>query len=62
MAVDKETVVEAIFVIPLRIDIEELDRQIIAVLESDMPQDIKDGIHNLLGTVKDEALFRLGYS
>jgi|GEM_PF-5635226 len=38
-----------------RIDIEDLDRQINDVLESDMPERSKTGLHNLLGEIRDQT-------
>lgn len=37
----------------LDIDLKELQRQIKAVLESNMPEREKTGLHNLLGEMRD---------
>ena len=39
----------------LDIDVDELDNQISAVLKSDMPENHKAGLHNLLGCIRDTA-------
>ena len=42
--------------IDLCLDTKELKKQIKAVLESDISENEKSGIHNLLGYILDEAL------
>lgn len=39
----------------MEIDKKLLDKQIKAVLESNMDEDIKNGLHNLLGTIYDRT-------
>lgn len=40
----------------LDIDVKLLEKQIKAVLESDMPEQEKAGVHNLLGNILDKAI------
>jgi len=46
--------------IELDIDIGQLKKQIEAVTTSDIPEDSKNGLHNLLGTILDEIEKLLG--
>jgi hypothetical protein len=38
------------------VDLDELEQQIKDLLESNVPENSKTGIHNLLGEIKDEVI------
>ena len=39
-----------------KIDLDELNQQIKDLLESNIPENSKEGLHNLLGVIKDQVL------